>query len=103
MEYTNNDQIVIGEKDIEKINEFAKKRNKTIIELLVNMFDPSIIGNRIAKEASIVCLSYCGDDLEKIKDFKSRNRINVLLAGDPGNAKSLFIEKNSSISSEEQI
>ena len=57
VEYTNNDQIVIGEKDIEKINEFAKKRNKTIIELLVNMFDPSIIGNRIAKEASIVCLS----------------------------------------------
>ena len=63
----------------------------------MNIFDPSIIGNRIAKEALLYASVSCGDNLEKIKDFKSRNRINVLVHGDPGNAKSSLLKKTVSL------
>jgi DNA replicative helicase MCM subunit Mcm2 (Cdc46/Mcm family) len=64
---------------------------------LVNMFDESIIGNELAKEAMLYSLVNAGNDLDDIKNKRLRNRLNVLLAGNPGLAKSSLLKKTASL------
>jgi replicative DNA helicase Mcm len=93
LEYENADEIIINEKDIEAIKRFANLKGPSIIEALVDMLDKSIIGNDEVKESLLYCLVSAGDDLADIRKSKSRNRINVLLAGNPGLGKSSLLKK----------
>jgi replicative DNA helicase Mcm len=93
LEYENKDEIITNENDIKAIERFAKQKGSRVIETLVDMFDKSIIGNNIAKEALLYGLVSAGNDLEDIRKFKRRKRINVLIAGDPGAGKSSLLKK----------
>lgn len=98
LEYVDWNEIKVTDEDIDSIRSFASKENDSkIIESLVEIFDESIIGNDIVKEALLYSLVNVGDDLDSIKKHKRRKRINVLLAGDPGQAKSLLIKRASSL------
>ena len=90
LEYENKNELTINEKDIEAIKRFAEQKGSKVIESLVNMFDKSIIGNNLAKEALLYGLVNAGNDLEDIKNKRLRSRLNVLLAGNPGLAKSSY-------------
>jgi len=93
LEYENKNELTTNEKDIESIKRFAEQKGTKVIESLVNMFDESIIGNYLAKEALLYSLVNAGNDLEDIKNKKPRCRLNVLLAGNPGLAKSSLLKK----------
>jgi DNA replicative helicase MCM subunit Mcm2 (Cdc46/Mcm family) len=93
LEYVNREQITVNDRDIEAIKRFAKLKGSSTIESLIDMLDRSIIGNNIAKEALLYSLISTGNDLQEIKKHKTRNRINVLLAGNPGLGKSSLLKK----------
>ncbi len=93
LEYENKDEVVINENDIQTIKRFAKLKGSTIIESLIELFDKSIIGNNLAKESLLYGLVSAGNDLADIKKHKTRNRINILLAGNPGLGKSSLLKK----------
>ena len=97
LEYENKDEITINENDIKAIERLAKQKGSMVIETLVDMFDKSIIGNNIAKEALLYGLVSAGNDLDSIKKYRRRNRINVLIAGNPGLAKSSLLKKTVSL------
>ena len=60
---------------------------------MVDLFDKSIIGNNIAKESLLYGLVSAGNDLQEIKKNRTRIRINVLLAGNPGLGKTSLLKK----------
>ncbi len=93
LDYVNREQITINDKDIEAVKRFAKLKGSSIIQCLVDMFDKSIIGNNLVKEALLYSLVSSGDDLQDIKNHKARNRLNVILAGNPGLGKSSLLKK----------
>ena len=93
LEYVNKEQITTNDKDIEAIKRFARLKGPFIIEALVDLFDKSIIGNNLAKEALLYGLVSAGNDLQEIRKNRTRNRINVLLAGNPGLGKSSLLKK----------
>lgn len=93
LEYVNKEQITTNDKDIEAIKRFAWLKGNLVIDGLVDLFDKSIIGNNIAKEALLYGLVSAGNDLQEIKKNRTRNRLNVLLAGNPGLGKSSLLKK----------
>lgn len=93
LEYSNREQITVNDKDIEAIRRFAKLKGPSAIDTLVDMFDKSIIGNNLVKESLLCGLVSAGNDLLEIKQHKTRNRINILLAGNPGLGKSSLLKK----------
>jgi DNA replicative helicase MCM subunit Mcm2 (Cdc46/Mcm family) len=93
LDYANREQITTNDKDIEAIKRFARLKGSSVIEALVDLFDKSIIGNNIAKESLLYGLVSAGNDLQEIKKNRTRNRINVLLAGNPGLGKSSLLKK----------
>lgn len=93
LEYANRDQITTNDKDIEAIERFARLKGPVIIDALVDLFDKSIIGNNVAKESLLYGLVSAGNDLQEIKKHSRRNRINILLAGNPGLGKSSLLKK----------
>ena len=90
IDYVNKEQITLDDKDIDAIKRFVKLKGDKIIESLVDMFDPSIIGNNLAKESLLFSLVSTGNDLESIRKHSSRTRIHVLIAGKPGLGKALY-------------
>ncbi len=93
LEYANREQIISNDKDIEAIKRFARLKGPFIIDSLVDLFDKSIIGNNLAKESLLYGLVSAGNDLQEIKKNRRRNRINILLAGNPGLGKSSLLKK----------
>lgn len=97
IEYENNEETIINEKDVESFYHFNKLKGSTTIESLVKMFDPFIVGLDLVKEGLLYGLVSSGNDLQSIKDHGARNRINVLLAGDPGVGKSSLLKKTAKL------
>ena len=93
IEYENKDEVILTEIDVKAIKRFTALNGDSIIDSLVDMFDRSIINNNVAKEALLYGLVNTRDDLLEIKQKRGRERINVLLAGQPGQAKSSLLKK----------
>ena len=74
-----------------------------IIDALVDLFDKSIIDNNLVKEALLYGLVSSGNDLQEIRKNRTRNRINVLLAGNPGLGKSCLAKKGRILNTKQQI
>lgn len=93
IEYENKEQITLSQMDIEGLKRFAMLKGSSIIKTWVDMFDKFIIGNHIAKEALLYALVSARDDTSEIRDLKRRTRLNVLLAGEPGQAKISLLKR----------
>ena len=93
LEYPEKYTLAINPLDIKAISKFATLKGPSIIDALVNMFDQSIIENNTPKEAIIYGLVSAGDDIKEINSYHRRSRMNVLLVGPPGHAKSSLLRK----------
>ena len=80
IKYLNRKELVITDDDITNFQKFAKLPN--LLERLVSMYAPDIIGHNYAKLG--VLRSVVGG----IEHGKIRGRINTFMVGDPGTAKS---------------
>lgn len=85
------DVVKITGADMAEIEEF-RKNSKNPLEDLASMFVPGIVGYTEVKKAMIL-QSVSGVEL-KYPDKTERGRIHILLAGDPGKAKSQFLLAN---------
>jgi len=97
LEYKVKESSITTEFDVKAIERFAKLKGESIIDALIDMFDNSIIDNNAAKEAFLYGLVSVGDDLKEIDASHSRTRINMLLVGPPGHAKSSLMRKASKL------
>ena len=87
IQYLNREDLTITKLDVEAIKRFTKIKGETgIIDAIVSMFDKSIVGYEHVKKGLLMSAVNTSDDI-------SRNeRINSLLIGDPGLAKSKLAE-----------
>lgn len=92
-EYEDKQKVILSDIDIEAIKKLADLKGPNVIETLIHMYDASLIGNDIAKKSLLLALVSTGDDLVSIKKRRVRNRINVLLTGDPGLGKTSLLKK----------
>lgn len=97
IEYEKKEIPQLSDSDIEAIHRFSKLKGNGIIENLIDMFDPTVIGLDIVKQGLLYSLVSSGDDVDHIRTSRTRNRINVLLAGSPGEAKSTLLRKTVSL------
>lgn len=79
--------IKLTEEDIKEINSLDTYK---ILEKLSSSFIPYIQGNETIKKAALLYLIGCDDYSFEGKDFFGT--INILLVGDPGKAKTLFLK-----------
>lgn len=86
-------RIFLTERDRMDIHSFAARPDPLVG--LVDHFAPEIIGNRTAKEAII--LQAVGGVKKDHGDISVRGKIHVLLAGDPGKAKSQLLKAAGSL------
>lgn len=111
IEYESKEEIVITTKDREAIERFTTKLKgkEKIIDEFVSMFDHLIIGHNYIKKGlllaavntAIGCSQDNGSDglrLIKSNNYNSnsstrRDRINILIIGDPGLAKTLSLKR----------
>lgn len=93
IQYKSKEVYDLTEYDKEAIKRFTKLTGNKIIERLVQMFCPSIIGYNDVKEGLLYSAVSSGfDNKIFIKDNKKfRERIHVLLIGSPGLAKSRLL------------
>ncbi|MGA9934808.1 MAG: AAA family ATPase [Nitrososphaeraceae archaeon] len=97
--YETRKEISISNVDKDAIHRFALSKSntfgKTIIDKLVKMFAPHVIGYEFAKEALLFSAASCGNDFQNnLSDVnKQRVRINTFLVGDPGTAKSMLVRE----------
>lgn len=91
IKYESKQDLILTEKDREAIRKFTVLKGDKIIDELVKMVAPSVIGYNHAKEGLLLAASSTGNDLGRIRKGMQRSRINVLLAGEPGNAKSALL------------
>ena len=81
--YKNRENLQLSENDIDGINKFMNKHcRKKIITELVKLFAVGIIGNEYVKKGIILSAVNTNNSILK------KQRINILLVGDPGTAKS---------------
>ena len=88
--------VNITQKDIEEIEEF-RKTHALPLDDLADMFVPGIVGYQEVKKAMI--LQAVSGMERRYPDKIERGRIHILLAGDPGKAKSQFLLANKHIES----
>jgi DNA replicative helicase MCM subunit Mcm2 (Cdc46/Mcm family) len=79
IKYLNRKELVITDNDINNFQKFAKLPN--LLERLVSMYAPNIIGHKDAKLG--VLRSVVGG----VEHGKIRGRINTFMVGDPGTAR----------------
>lgn len=85
-------EISISSIDRDAIRRFANKYGSRVLDKLVDMFATSVIGYQHVKRGLLTSASSCANDYRSNKDFRYRIRINCLLVGDPGTAKSLLLK-----------
>ena len=95
IEYENKEKLELSDKDIDTIHRFKKLKNGALIEPLTKMFAPSIIGLDIVKTGLLLSAVSSGDDINNTNG--NRDRINVLLVGNPGIGKSKLIKEMSKL------
>ena len=88
IKYIDRENFTLSEEDIEKNKEFVRKHgiNNTIDEL-VEMFDPSIVGYQHVKKGMLMSAVNTSNNITR------NDRINSLLIGDPGLAKSKLAKR----------
>jgi DNA replicative helicase MCM subunit Mcm2 (Cdc46/Mcm family) len=91
VEYESNHDIILTELDKKAIQRFTQLKGDKIIDELVKMVAPPVIGFNHAKEGLLLAAASTGNDLDGMRKGMQRSRINVLLAGEPGNAKSVLL------------
>jgi MoxR-like ATPase len=85
-------EISISSVDRDAIRRFANKYGNRVVDKLVDMFATNVIGYQHVKRGLLISASSCANDYRSNKDFRYRIRINCLLVGDPGTAKSLLLK-----------
>lgn len=107
VEYESKEEIIITSKDREAIEKFTRLKigENNIIDILVSMFDITTIGHDNIKKGLLIAAVNSGiDNNYNKKNFvsnsnsiginhKKRQRINVLIIGDPGLAKSKLLKR----------
>jgi len=90
IQYESREEITLTQKDIEAIERFCKLNGSKIIERLVNLFAPSIIGHNHVKEGLLLsAVTTYDNDIAQLM----RNRLHSILVGDPGLAKSALLRE----------
>ena len=90
IKYEQREELILTDQDIEAIERFRKKNRSKLIKKLVSMFAPSIIGYDHIKQGLLLSAVNSGFD-EGVNNKRKRSRINVLLIGEPGLAKSRLL------------
>lgn len=88
---TDVDELKVTPDDRKEIEQFRKK-NPDVLGALAEMFVPGIVGYTEVKKAMI--LQAVSGVERRFPDRTERGRIHILLAGDPGKAKSQFLLAN---------
>ncbi|NOJ32969.1 MAG: hypothetical protein DA329_12610, partial [Candidatus Nitrosocosmicus sp.] len=97
IKYENRKDIVLTAQDITTNEKFRNKiGTKDIIPKLVQMFDPEIIGHEVVKEGILLAAVNTGVKNQEYTNTSrrqktKRERINMLLIGPPGLAKSSLL------------
>jgi replicative DNA helicase Mcm len=86
--YEARDKVELTPIDIGAIERFVKQKEDKIIEELVKMHSPQIIGYNFVKEGLLLLEANTGADIEN----RERNRIHAALVGPPGVAKTLLLK-----------
>jgi replicative DNA helicase Mcm len=89
VEYESKENIAISNQDKDAIERFTQKCGSEIIDKLVSMFANRVIGYEHVKEGLLLCAASSGRDMKNSK----RTRLNALLVGDPGLAKSELLRE----------
>jgi replicative DNA helicase Mcm len=91
IKYEKKETVELVDSDIQAIEKFGKKLGPCVVDQLIKMFDPAIIGYDHVKEGLLLCAVNTGSDNNNVKSNLYRERINALLIGDPGLAKSRLL------------
>lgn len=91
IKYEKKETIVLSNADIDAIRRFRAKLGPNVINQLIKMFDPAVIGYEHVKEGLLLCTVNTSSDNISEKLGLNRDRINALLIGDPGLAKSKLL------------
>jgi replicative DNA helicase Mcm len=88
IEYNKNNKVNLTDRDIAAIESFTSKRGSKILDYLVLMVDPSIIGNEHNKKGLLLCAVNSAADNQ---NSSRRERIHSLSIGPPGLGKSKLL------------
>ena len=86
--YENEKEIILTHKDIEEIVNLKNEKREGWIDYLVSQFAPNIAWNYYPKLSLLLAAVNSGPD----EIFRKRDRIHVLLVGEPGLAKTKLLE-----------
>lgn len=99
LEYERRKEFVLTDKDILEIQDWKQKiqnQNKNPIDELIKLFAPELIDlDRIKKGILLVCVNAGFRNIDN--RLPKRQRINALLIGDPGLAKTTMLEKSTKL------
>jgi replicative DNA helicase Mcm len=87
--YEKREELSLTQQDIESIERFAKKNTSIVIDKLVSMFALSVIGYNHVKKGLLLSAANTSRDSSPSK----RKRINALLIGESGLAKSSLLRE----------
>jgi DNA replicative helicase MCM subunit Mcm2 (Cdc46/Mcm family) len=93
IEYTRKEVTTLTKEDTEEIEKWKRTKESegvNIIDALVSLFAPNVIGNEHVKEALLMVAANAGIPNDKYR-IPSRLRLNQLLIGDPSLAKSILL------------
>jgi len=91
IQYENKQKFKLSESDIKEVQDFVQSKNNSIIESLTEMFAPSVIGLDIIKKGLLLSAVSTS---EEINVNGNRDRLHVLLVGNPGIGKSKLIRES---------
>ena len=91
IQYLNKENIKLTNSDKRIIKRFKEIHKDHVIYRLAEMFDPSIVGYNHVKKGLLMSAVNVSDEISKKK------RINVLMIGDPGTAKSKLLKRTTEL------
>ena len=87
IEYLSKQEVELSTQDVNTIKRFVSRvGSDNVIDNMVNMFAPDVIGYNAVKKGLLLCAASTGLD-------KTEKKIHVILVGDPGLAKSLLLKR----------
>ncbi|HSF51977.1 MAG TPA: AAA family ATPase [Nitrososphaeraceae archaeon] len=90
--YLNKDNLILTKLDVEAIKKLVKiNRNNKIIDQLVSMFDPSVVGYEYVKKGLLMSAVNTSEITSK------KEKIHSVLIGDPGLAKSQLLKRTTQL------